>query len=46
MEDRSINQVLSGVGTTGSGEDIRKGCRRVNLKSGGNVMYSCMKMET
>jgi hypothetical protein len=31
MEDRKVKQVLSGVGITGRGEDIRKGCRRLNM---------------
>jgi hypothetical protein len=31
MENRKAKQVLSGVGTTGRGEDIRKECRRVNV---------------
>jgi hypothetical protein len=30
------------MGTSGSGEDIRKG---VGGEYGGNAMYSCMKME-
>jgi hypothetical protein len=31
-ENRNVNQVLSGgVGTSGKGEDIRKGCQRVNI---------------
>jgi hypothetical protein len=27
-EDRKVKQVLSGFGTSGRGEDIRKGCGR------------------
>jgi hypothetical protein len=30
-QDRNVNQVLSGVGISGRGEDIRKGWRRVNV---------------
>jgi hypothetical protein len=30
-EDRKVKQVLSGVDTSGRGEDISKGCRRVNM---------------
>jgi hypothetical protein len=31
MKDRNINQVLSGECTGGRGEDIRKGCGRMNM---------------
>jgi hypothetical protein len=31
MEDRKVKPVLSGGGTSGSGEDIRKWWRRVNM---------------
>jgi hypothetical protein len=31
MEGRNINEVLLGLDTSGRGEDIRKGCRRVNV---------------
>jgi hypothetical protein len=31
VEDRNVNQVLSGGGFQWEGEDIRKGCRRVNM---------------
>jgi hypothetical protein len=44
MENRKVKQVL-GVGTSDRGEDIRKGWRRVEGEYGGDIMYSCMKME-
>jgi hypothetical protein len=31
MEDKKVQQELSGVGTSGRREDMRKGCRRVNV---------------
>jgi hypothetical protein len=36
MKGRNVNQVL-GVGASGRGEDIRKGCRRVDIVE---IMYS------
>jgi hypothetical protein len=31
MENRKVKQSRLRVGTSGRGEDIRKGCRRVNM---------------
>jgi hypothetical protein len=31
MKNRKVKQVLSGVGSRGRREDIKKGCRRVNI---------------
>jgi hypothetical protein len=42
MEKTMVKQVLSGVGTSGRGKDIRKECRRVNMVE---ILCTHMKME-
>jgi hypothetical protein len=37
-ENRRAEQVLPGVGTSGRGEEVGKGCKRLN---GGNTVYTC-----
>jgi hypothetical protein len=43
-EDRKINQVLSGGWPQWEGEDIRKGCKRMNMVEYYALMYENGKM--
>jgi hypothetical protein len=43
-ENRKVKQVLSGVWYQWEGEDIRKGCRRVNMVEYYVLMYENGKM--
>jgi hypothetical protein len=44
MESRKVKQVLSGVWHQWEGEDIRKGCRRVNMVEYYILVYGNVKM--
>jgi hypothetical protein len=37
-ENKKVKQLLSRVGISGMGENIRKGCRRIN-EYGANIIY-------
>jgi hypothetical protein len=43
-EQEDKNRSCLGVGTSGSGEDVRKGCRRVNVVEYYELMYVNGKM--
>jgi hypothetical protein len=42
MESRKVKQVLSGVGTSGRGENIRRVCRRMSVVE---ILRTHVKME-
>jgi hypothetical protein len=45
-EDRKVKQFYLGVDTSGRGEDIREGCRRVNVVEYYVLMYENGKMRS